>query len=439
MKTFINITFHSIILLVFCLIGKVALAQNPITTFKGISDPHIRVFNDTIYLYSGHDAAPNDKTWVMKDWRVFATTNLLDWKHLQTITPKDNYMDDGSEDCWASDASARNGNYYFYFSDRKRGIGVMKSKHPAGNFTDVLNKPLVSPLHDPTLFTDDDKNKTPYLIYGDKTDAYYIVKLNNDMISTAETPKPIEIKGDAWKDAPEWMDKNYLFKYKELYYLSWGNQYAISKNIYGPYECVDAVGRGYKLGEFAHGSFFWWKGQFYHIWCYYIRDGYKFRESIISYCHIDDNGQIVTDTNFLDKHFSNGVGQYNASWKKIEAEWYYEKSSNIKKRGLMNKGFRLTNIKDGSWIRYAEMLFENENYEFQLQLNSVRGKGYLEIRQGNLSGQILGRISIESDNLQKKYILNNINCLKGKTDLYLTFKGTEDFNVELDYFNFLRK
>ncbi|MEP3838604.1 MAG: family 43 glycosylhydrolase [Algibacter sp.] len=421
------------------LTGSPLYAQNPITTYKGVSDPHIRVFNDTIYLYSGHDSNPKDETWVMKDWRVFSSTNLLDWKHIQTISPRNNYMDNNSEDCWASDAISRNGNYYFYFSDRKRGIGVMKAKHPSGNFVDALNKPLVAPLHDPTIFIDNDKNKSPYIIYGDKSDAYYISKLNDDMVSLAETPRPILITGKAWENAPEWMDKNYLFKHKNRYYLSWGNQYAVSKNIYGPYECMDSVGAGYKLGEFAHGSFFTWKGQFYHIWCYYIDNAYKFRESIITYCHIDDNGYIVTDTNFLDKHFSNGVGQYKASWDKIEAEWFYEKSSNIEKKGLKGDGFRITNIKDGSWIRYAEMLFENENFELEVYLKDIQGKGVLELRQGTINGESLGKVFIDASNQKLKYSLKNLKCLKGKSDLYLTFTGNKNFKIELDYFKFLRQ
>jgi len=134
----------------------------------GVSDPHVRVFNDTIYLYSGHDATTADTTWVMKDWRVFSTTDLVNWNLRNTISPKENYIDDNSKDCWASDAASRNGKYYFYFSDRKRGVGVMTSDAPAGPFKDALGKPLVSPMHDPTILTDDDTKKTPYLIYGDR-------------------------------------------------------------------------------------------------------------------------------------------------------------------------------------------------------------------------------------------------------------------------------
>lgn len=253
------------VFIVFMSIISVGLAQNPITKAKGVSDPHIRVFNDTVYLFSGHDATPNDKLWVMKDWRVFASTDLLDWKQVQTIAPADNYMGDNSIDCWAGDAATRNGKYYFYFSDQKRGIGVMEADSPNGPYVDALGKALVEPMHDPTIFINDDKNKTPYIVYGDKSDAYYIAELNDDMISTAETPKPIVVNGEAWENAPKWQDKNYLFKYNDTYYLSWGRDYAVSKNLCGPYECAGSVGKGQKLDEFAHGSFFWWKGQFYHV------------------------------------------------------------------------------------------------------------------------------------------------------------------------------
>jgi len=239
-----------------CLLMSVyAYCQNPLVKDVGMSDPHIRVYNDTLYLYCGHDSDPDDPTWVMKEWRVFEST-----------------------DCWAGDAATRNGQYYFYFSDRKRGIGVMKSDSPAGPFKDALGEALVSPLHDPTILIDDDPDQTPYIIYGDKSDSYYLARLNEDMISLAESPRPVVIEGEEWEKAPEWMDKNYLFKYRGTYYLSWGRDYATSTNIYGPYTCRGSLGQGHHLDEFAHGSFFWWKGQFYHSWCYYIRDGYKYRE-----------------------------------------------------------------------------------------------------------------------------------------------------------------
>ncbi|WP_435414356.1 family 43 glycosylhydrolase [Polaribacter aestuariivivens] len=421
----------------FLWINAIGFSQNPIIKDQGVSDPHIRVFNDTIYLYSGHDSHPSDKTWKMKDWRVFSSTDLLNWKIRDTISPKENYMANDSEDCWAGDAISRNGKYYFYFSDRKRGVGVMTSDSPVGPFIDPLNKPLVSPMHDPTILVDDDANKTHYLVYGDKENqnGFHIAKLNDDMISLAEQPKLIKINGKEWENAPRWMDKNYIFKHNNTYYLSWGRDYAISDNAYGPYNSVGSVGVGHNLNEFAHGSFFKWKGQFYHIWCYYIKKGFKYRTSIISYCHMDDNGKIVTDTQFLDEHFANGVGQYNASWDKIEAEWFYEISGNIKKKGTKEKGFVLSNIKNRNWIKFANVTFDKDFSKIIVKAKLKGNHGAIELRSSSPTGKILGKIKITSS-INFKEFTTNIKIPKGKQDIYFVFKSKNGSSLEIDWLKF---
>lgn len=425
-----------ILLCVFLFFSSKQFAQNPLIKDIGMSDPHVRIFNDTIWLFSGHDDHPNDKTWVMRDWRVFSSTNLLDWKHESTIYPKDNYMGANSTDCWAGDAAERNGKYYFYFSDQKRSVGVMVADDPAGPYKDALGKPLVAPMHDPTIFIEDDANKTPYLIYGDKAGSYHVAKLNDDMISLAEQPKPISITGEEWEKAELWMDKNYIFKYKDTYYLSWGRDYAISKNIYGPYKCVGKVGEGHNLSSYAHSSFFWWKGQFYHIWTYYLRPGYKYRECIISYCHMSDDGRIVTDTKFLDQHFENGVGQYKTSWPVIQAEWYSEKSEEVTKKGSREDGFKLSNIKNGSWVKFANMDFGDgeQKQKFVANLSKAIGSSKIEIRVDEPLGEILGEVSIMPGS--DKIFSGKLKDIKGIRDLYLRFYGNDNMLLDLDSFSF---
>ena len=429
----------SIIFITLLLFVKLTFAQNPIIKDIGMSDPHVRVFNDTIYLYCGHDSHPDDETWVMKEWRIFSTVDLISWKQEGIISTVNNYMDDNSTDCWAGDAATRNGKYYFYFSDRKRSVGVMVSDSPVGPFKDALGKPLVSPMHDPTILIDDDSQKTPYLIYGDKEGGgFHIARLNEDMISTAEDPRPIEIKGKEWKEAPAWMDKNYIFKYQNTYYLAWGRDYATSRNIYGPYECTGAVGNGHNLSEYAHGSFFWWKGQFYHNWCYYLRPGFKYRESIITYCHFDDKGRIVTDTEFLDKHFKTGVGQYEASWSEIQAEWYYEKSPGINKEGFADEGFKASNIMNESWLRYSNMNFEKISDTFSARILAKKGSGQIEIRQDSPSGLLLGVVNVPKMKGHHDYMMvsGKIKEAKGIKDIYLVFKGKAKSEFDLNWFSF---
>lgn len=428
----------------FCLVlilvsAGTACAQNPIVKDIGMSDPHIRVFDDTIYLYCGHDSHPEDKIWVMKEWRIFSSTDLVNWEQKGVISTKDNYMPDNSTDCWAGDAATRNGKYYFYFSDRKRSVGVMASDSPKGPFMDALGKPLVSPMHDPTVLIDDDPQITPYLVYGDKEGGgFHIARLHENMISTAEDPRPIQINGEEWEEAPAWMDKNYIFKHQDTYYLTWGRDYATSKNIYGPYECIGAVGNGHNLSEYAHGSFFWWNGQFYHIWCYYLRPGYKYRESIITYCHFDDIGHIVTDTDFLDKHYETGVGQYEASWPEIQAEWYYEKSPDIIKVENAEGGFNVSQIMNESWLRFPNVNFGNGSARFSARVSTVSGSGQIEIREDDSSGLLLGVVNVPKVKDPQKFIMvsGKITEVKGRKDICLVFKGKAKSEFELDWFSF---
>lgn len=428
-----------IVIIIVVLYSMFGFSANPVIEGIGMSDPHIRVFNDTIFLFSGHDDSPSDKLWIMKDWRVFSSTDLINWNHETTILPANNYMGGSSTDCWAGDAAERNGSYFFYFSDQKRSIGVMKSGSPGGTYTDAIGKPLVAPMHDPTLFVDDDKAKTPYLVYGDKEGGgYHIARLRNSMIDLDEEPRPININGEAWDIAPKWMDKNYLFKSNGVYYLSWGRDYATSENIYGPYECVGSFGSGHHLNEFAHGSFFWWKGQFYHIWTYYIKPGFKYRNCLISYCHIDENGRVSTDTKFLDKHLSIGVGQYDATWDKIEAEWYSEVPNGIVKRKTSDDGVELSNIKNGAWVRFANMNFSKSFNRLNAFVSCSNKGGLIEFRADSLSGPILGSVLVPKFNSSKQSLTLSgaISPTRGIRDVYLRFVGSSDAEISLDYFFF---
>lgn len=424
---------------IFVFSGNFSYSQNPIVKGGGMSDPHVRIFNDTIFLYCGHDSSATDNTWIMKDWRIFYSTDLINWHLSGEISPKDNYMTHNSTDCWAGDAATRNGKYYFYFSDRKRGIGVMVSESPHGKFEDALNRPLVAPMHDPTILIDDDSERTPYIVYGDKAGGgFHIAPLNSDMISVKKQPVPIEIIGEEWENAPIWMDKTYIFKHNGTYYLSWGRDYATSNSVYGPYICRGSVGFGHNLSEYAHGSFFWWKGQFYHIWCYYLKLGYKYRETIISYCHFDNDGNIVTDTEFLDKYFANGVGQYNASWDRIEAEWYYEISPNIHKKGYRKDGFVLTNIKDGEWIKFSNVNFDKIYKNFNLRMKLPKCGGSVEIRKGSLSGEIIGKAKFSAINKPNifKTIKGELKNNREITDIYLKFNVKCKLSITLDWIKF---
>ena len=61
--------------------SSLAIAQNPLFSDKFTADPAALVYKNTVYLYTGHDEAPNnDVFFKMNDWLVFSSTDMKNWK-----------------------------------------------------------------------------------------------------------------------------------------------------------------------------------------------------------------------------------------------------------------------------------------------------------------------------------------------------------------------
>lgn len=423
-------------------IQKTEKNGNPIVADVGMADPHIKIYNNKAYLYATRDADKTAKQFVMPDWRIWSSDDLVNWKLETVINPTTTYMGE-SKRCWATDVGEKNGNYYFYFSNGNKDTGVMIGKTPRGPFKDALGKPLLpedlTPIkeYDPTILIEDDANKTAYIAFGhhrSNDDKYYymIARLNEDMISLAETPKEIKIIGNV--NVLGGNDKPNLHKKNGLYYLSAGSHYAISENIYGPYVKTGNSGNNnYGIDSKAHGNYFDWNNQSFHTWCHFHlgKDVARYRESYISYLHYKDNGEMVTDTNFLDKHFATGVGQYDAQWEKIEAEWYM-KSNNLEKRENNNNGFEVRKIAKEGALFYPN-IHNFSNYQY-LSCFAKISKGIIEVRASKIDGKILGTLQVkEGANMYKEYLIP-LNNVKGVKDICLVLKGDE--SIALDWFKF---
>ena len=212
--------------------------KNPIIPLMGVCDPHMHVFNDRVWLHATHDAIPGCDYFCMHDWQIWSSADCVEWRLESVIRPEDFHMGSSSQ-CWAVDCEERNGKYYFYFSDGGERTGVGVGDSPAGPFKDVLGKPLLDGTltptreYDPCVFKDDDGEY--YLVFGGpawaygKDCGYFIARLNEDMVSFAEQPRRLEVNHPA-------DDKASLNKFNGRYYLTYGGYYAISDNVYGPYE-----------------------------------------------------------------------------------------------------------------------------------------------------------------------------------------------------------
>ena len=115
----------------------VSHAANPI--LHGFADPAMRVWNDTVYLAVGKDLSPTTKGFAMPYWAIYSSTNLVDWKQEKMIDPQlVAYMGKGNLQCWATDITFANNQFYFYFSDGGKSTGVLVADKPDGEYKDVL-------------------------------------------------------------------------------------------------------------------------------------------------------------------------------------------------------------------------------------------------------------------------------------------------------------
>ena len=423
------------------------VAGNPIVDNVGLTDPHIAIFGDRAFLYGTHDFSPSNKGFKMQDWWVWSSSDLVNWKHEGTLKPEQTYLKKPFNDCWATFGASKNGKYYWYFSAGQNDIGVVVSDSPVGPWTDPLGKALIArgltptQQRDPDIMIDDDGKA--YMVFG--TFNHFIVRLNDDMISLAEPPRPLQLDhkfgpyGEGKTD-----DKPSLHKRNGKYYLSWSSFYAMSDNVYGPYIFKGSVIAPEKVApEFVtkniyhdrHGNFFTWHNQ----WYYACNDksqpgrGEHYRDSIISYVHFRDNGEMAPVR--IDRI---GVGQYDAAAPRIEAEDFFDmKKGEV--RELPGGGFEVRGLQDGSRLIYPNVrnLPKDAVVSFLVSSGHPAG-GTIEVRDGRADGAILGACAIPNTGGWAKY--QNIDCpLKnepGTRSLCFIVKGGGGELLRLDGFSF---
>ncbi len=61
-------------------------ADNPIVPDVGMADPHIRIYNNKAYLYATRDADRNAKDFMMPDWKIWSSDDLIHWTLERTIS-----------------------------------------------------------------------------------------------------------------------------------------------------------------------------------------------------------------------------------------------------------------------------------------------------------------------------------------------------------------
>ncbi|MGB5943948.1 MAG: family 43 glycosylhydrolase [Leeuwenhoekiella sp.] len=443
---------ETLIFLLICCLGFYGHAQNPIVPNVGLNDPHIHIFKDTAYVYASHDKSKNNEEFVMEDWWVWSSPDLVNWTERSKLKPADTYIGKDYNRCWATDVGYKDGKYYWYFSEGNEQTGVVMSNTPVGPWEDPLKKPLLTsgltPTHeyDISIFEEDGEH---YIIFGVWN--YYIAKLNADMISLAEEPKKITInnpRGPYNRDGSNTKmptdDKPFLHRYNGMYYLSWGCFYATSDNVYGPYDYKDSIVKessfadgyseptwpnGFLQGR--HGSFFEWHNQWYFAYCDISQTGNRyFRDTFISYVHYRESGEIETIR--VD---GIGVGQYDTSQGYIEAEDYFA-AKNVDKIENPIGGFSAIATKEDAFLIFPNInnIADKSSIQFEYVTN---GMATIELREDSEEGRLIRTCDFSAnDSRAYKKMSFPVTNLKNVKSLCIVFKNNSVKDLKINRFQF---
>ena len=79
---------------------------------EGLTDPHVLVDNNRVYLFGGHDESwETEDTWRMDRWEIRSTNNLINQRKEGEILPIQTYIGD-LPNCWAGDIVKVGFNYF---------------------------------------------------------------------------------------------------------------------------------------------------------------------------------------------------------------------------------------------------------------------------------------------------------------------------------------
>ena len=438
----------------------------PLFQTKYTADPSPLVVGDTLFLYTSHDASPedipdeNEKSsagFFMYDWLLWSTTDMVNWtEHGAVASLKDFPWRSRENGAWAIQTVERNGKYYLYAPLHGHGIGVLEADSPYGPFKDPLGKPLVWDQSnwydiDPSVFTDDDGQA--YMYWGNPHTFW--AKLGEDMTSlTSEVTKLPHI--------PNYQEGPWFYKRNGHYYLGFASTccpealgYAMSDSPTGPWEWKGYIMKPTPRDRGNHPGICDYKGHSYvfgqnydlmHLETFEHHERRSVSATEISY-HAD--GTIQQVPYWLDQQPMKQLHWLNP-YQRVEAEtmaWGYGLKS--AKMGIANTGvvadmpastgkknMYIYDINDGEYIRLRGVDFGKGAKQFQM-IAAANGTTTITLHLDSNKGPVIGTVTIGKTGSVEKYRTFNgkVKNATGVHDLYLCFDKTHG-DVRLDWWQF---
>ncbi len=469
----------------------------PLFQTKYTADPSPMVVGDTLFLYTSHDASPedipdpNEKSsagFFMYDWLLWSTTDMVNWtEHGACASLKEFSWRSRENGAWAIQTVERNGKYYLYAPLHGHGIGVLVADSPYGPFKDPLGQPLVWQKEhwddiDPSVFIDDDGQA--WMFWGNPQT--YCVKLNDDMISTKGdiyvlNPKdgvmrPVKEEGAKinlrvpGREKATWAIQHYqegpwFYKRNGHYYMGFastccpeGLGYAMSNSPLGPWKEQNYLmaptqrdrGNHPGIADFKGHSYLF--GQDYdlmHLETFQHHERRSVNGTEITY---NADGTIQTSPYWLDLAPMKQLHWLNP-YKRVEAEtmaWGFGLKSakmGIENTGVVKdmpestgkKNMYIFDINNDEYIRLRGVDFGSKGAkQFSIVAAAAAQAGCtITLRLDSKSGDAIGTVDVKSTGSVEKYrsFSAKVKGATGVHDLYLCFSKASG-DVRLDWWTF---
>ena len=467
----------------------------PLFQTKYTADPSPLVVGDTLFVYTSHDAHPEDipdpneknsAGFFMYDWLLWSTTDMANWtEHGAVASLKEFSWRSRDNGAWAIQTVKRNGKYYLYAPLHGHGIGVLVSDSPYGPFRDPLGKPLVWQKEhwddiDPSVFIDDDGQA--YMYWGNPH--AYCVKLNEDMISTQSdiyvlnpqdgVMRPVKEEGAKinlrvpGEQKTNWAVKHYqegpwFYKRNGHYYLSYATTccpealgYAMSDSPMGPWTWKNYIMRPTERDRGNHPGICDYKGHSFvfgqsydlmHLETFVHHERRSVNATEITY---STDGTIAEVPYWLDQKPMQQL-QWLDPYRRVEAEtmaWGY--GLKTAKMGIKNTGviadmpystghcnMYVTDIDNGEYIRLRGVDFGNAiPKDFDLTA-AATGNCTVTLRVDGVSGSVIGTLNITPTASADTYqtFTTKVEHAIGVHDLYICFSNASG-DIRLDWWKF---
>lgn len=438
----------------------------PLFQTKYTADPSPLVVGDTLFLYTSHDASPedipdvNEKSsagFFMYDWLLWSTTDMVNWtEHGAVASLKDFAWRSRENGGWAIQTVERNGKYYLYAPLHGHGIGVLVADSPYGPFKDPLGKPLVWDQSnwydiDPSVYTDDDGQA--YMYWGNPHTFW--AKLGEDMTSVTSSVTKLP-------HIPNYQEGPWFYKRNGHYYLGFASTccpealgYAMSDSPTGPWEWKGYIMKPTQRDRGNHPGICDFKGHSYvfgqnydlmHLETFVHHERRSVSAQEITY---NGDGTIQEIPYWLDQQPMKQLHWLNP-YQRVEAEtmaWGFGLKSakmGIENTGVVadmptstgKKNMYIFDINDGEYIKLRGVDFGKGAKQFNITA-AATGGCTICLRLDSAGGPVVGTVTIGKTGGVEKYrsFGGKVKNAAGVHDLYICFdKASGD--VRLDWWQF---